>query len=178
MAASNFLVCLEVTLQLEGGYSNNPHDPGGDTNYGITQRVFNAWHSLRGEPPVNVRYITQDEVRGIYRDQYWNHVRGDDLPPGVDLVVFDEGVNSGPVKSIRDLQRCLGVSSDGQFGVITLRATKAAAPATLIDKVCDWRLSWLHRLRSWKYFGRGWTRRVEKIRQEAKKMALQRSATA
>lgn len=174
MAQGNFENCLAVTLQEEGGYVNNPHDPGGATNYGITQRTFNAWKSLRGEAPVNVRYIEKSEVEDIYRLQYWQHVRGDELPVGVDLVVFDEGVNGGPRKSIKDLQRCLGrgLVIDGVFGLHTLRAVRSVNNTSdLITRICDWRLSWLHKLNGWRYFGKGWTNRVEEVRRRGLEMA-------
>lgn len=168
---TNFSTALALVLQSEGGYVNNPHDPGGATNKGITQRVYDAYRKFLGQPIGSVKFIGGEEVSSIYRRQYWDAVRGGDLPAGVDYAVFDEAVNSGPVKAITDLQRALGVAADGQLGLVTLTALRSAGGRTVINKVCDLRLGFLRKLTTWRYFGAGWTNRVAAVRAAALRMA-------
>jgi len=165
---------LPLILKSEGGFVNNPHDPGGATNYGITQRVYDAFRKTSGQSgrPVSVRYISSTDVALIYRQQYWNAVRGDETPTGIDYCLFDEAVNSGPVKSIIDLQTALKVKADGQFGMVTLGALLAVNDhAALINRICDLRLNWLHRIKTWRFFGKGWSNRIAFVRAGALKMA-------
>ena len=92
----------------EGGRVNHPKDPGGRTNQGITQRVYNAWSAKSSLPARDVYLIDDAEVAAIYRFQYWEVVHGDVLPEGVGYVLFDGAVNSGPKQAIKWLQRALG----------------------------------------------------------------------
>jgi lysozyme family protein len=167
MAASNFDRCLANVFAREGGYSDNPLDPGGATNMGITQAVFAAWWRTHSSAPMSVKAMPRSVAADIYRDQYWTAIRGDDLPKGIDDVTFDEAVNSGPVRAAKDLQHVLGVAEDGHIGFVTLSAAASADPRRVINEICDYRLSWLRRLRGWKTFGRGWTNRVEITRKQA-----------
>jgi len=155
----------------EGGYSNHPKDPGGATMKGVTQRTYNADRDRRKLPRRDVREITDAEVERIYRGQYWNTVRADDLPPGVAYVVFDAAVNSGPGKAARWLQECAGVGADGVVGSETIVATRAADPIRLIDDYCDKRLAFMKRLKIWSEFKGGWQRRVEEVRAQGKAWA-------
>lgn len=167
---NNFAPSLALVLQSEGGFVNNPHDPGGATNFGVTQRVFDAYRRYMNQPTTSVKFITQAEVSSIYRRQYWDAIRGDDLPPGMDYAVFDEAVNSGPVKAIGDLQKAVGVKADGQFGMVTLMAVRNSSPKATIGILCDLRLGFLRRLTRWKYFGEGWSNRVASVRAAALRM--------
>lgn len=171
MAAENFDRALQLVLASEGGYVDDPRDPGGPTNRGVTQGVYDAWRRLKGLPPRGVRYAAPREISDIYRRQYWAAVRGDDLPAGVDYAVFDEAVNSGPVRAIRDLQAALGVTADGHLGIVTLGAATRAGAAAVVQRLCDRRLSLLRRLRGWSVFGRGWANRVADVRANALKLA-------
>src|SRR4051794_6510465 len=112
MARANFDACLAFVLEEEGGYSDMPGDPGGATNMGIARATLAAW---RGAPVSkdDVLSLERDEAVAIYKTLYWNAVGGDDLPPGLDLALFDDAVNSGPRQASRDLQRALGVAVDG-----------------------------------------------------------------
>ena len=112
---ANFPKALPRILVYEGGKVDDPRDPGGRTNKGITQTTFNAWCREQGLPQVDVYTITNDEVASIYKYKFWDVVRGDDLPCGLDLVVFDGAVNSGPGQSGKWLQRALGLSDQRLF---------------------------------------------------------------
>lgn len=172
MVAINFPSALTRVLRSEGGYVDNPHDPGGATNLGVTQRVFDAWRRSRGQAVAGVRALTSEEAGLIYRAQYWAAVRGDDLLAGLDYCLFDEGVNSGPGVSVKDLQTALGLRPDGHLGLVTLGAVAATKDlVALVNRICDLRLSWLHRLRTWRWFGTGWRSRVEFVRVGALAMA-------
>jgi len=160
----NFAAALKTVLGFEGGYVNNPKDPGGKTNMGITQRVYTAWRQARGLPAQEVRQISSGEVATIYRNEYANPVRFDDLPSGVDLIVFDGAVNSGVSRSSKWLQKAVRVTQDGQVGPLTLSVVSARAPSTVINAIADMRLSFLQGLRTWSTFRRGWKSRVAQVR--------------
>ncbi len=169
---ANFDKCMPVVLRYEGGFSNHPRDPGGVTLEGIIQRVYDGYRDRMGKPR---RALTQfmrgtaewmAERNAIYRSQYWNAIRGDELPAGVDLAVFDGAVNSGPFQSIKWLQRALGnVEVDGQLGEATLAAL-AAHPDhdRLIADMESRRLGMLKTLTTWRDFGRGWSARVSNVK--------------
>lgn len=176
MASENYDACYKYTLKFEGGYVNHPKDPGGATNKGIIQRVYDGYRRRRGMDTRSVRYIDDHEVREIYRTQYWNAVRGDDLPKGVDLAVWDYGVNSGPSRAIKAMQAILGVRVDGAIGEATLAAVEVCDSADLVNKLCDQRLAFVKRLTIWKTFGKGWSRRISEVRRIGVAMAEKRSA--
>jgi len=151
----------------EGGYSNHPADPGGATMKGVTQRTYNAYRKRRGQLVRGVREITDYEVEAIYRGQYWNAVRADDLPEGVAYCVFDAAVNSGPGQAARWLQKVVGVKVDGIIGNETVSAVRAAPAREVINAYCDMRLAFMKRLRHWDTFKNGWTRRVAEVREQS-----------
>lgn len=156
----NYPIISKWREAYEGGFVDHPEDPGGATNYGVTQRVYDNFRDSHGVERRSVRYITDTEVDEIYRQQYWNPILGDQLPSGVDLAVHDYAVNSGVPKAVKDLQRILGVTVDGHLGIITLAESKKRDPKQLITQLCQARMAFLKRLKHWKHFGRGWTRRV------------------
>ena len=177
MSAANFLACFNETESFEGGYSNNPHDPGGATLKGVTQAAYDEWRAGRRLPAQPVIRASDAEIQAIYREQYWNPVRGDDLFAGLDLVMVDYGWGSGPVTAIRHLQKVLGVGVDGQFGLETLGAIRpfaGARGAALINRLCDDRTAFFRSLATWVYFGRGWTVRLNGVR--AKALAMNAAA--
>lgn len=172
----NFECCLKNVLAKEGGWSNNPNDPGGATMKGVTQRVYDSWRRRKGLPLASVRGISDGEVAEIYKTQYWDAVRGDEVPRGIDNCLFDEAVNSGPIRSVMDLQAVLGVSIDGHFGILTMgalqqQAAQSGGSARIINAICDRRLSWLRRLTIWRWFGKGLASRVASVRAESLVMA-------
>ena len=100
---SNFNKCLEIVLHHEGGYVNHPKDPGGMTNMGVTKRVYEEWvgYSVSENTMQNLK---EEDVAPIYKNNYWDRVKGDQLPNGLDLVVFDFGVNAGTGRAAKYLQ--------------------------------------------------------------------------
>lgn len=166
----NFTKSLGFVLKSEGGFSNDPRDPGGATNQGITQVVYDDWRRARGLPPRSVKLLDFPETKAIYKGRYWDTVKGDDLPSGVDYCVFDFAVNSGPVRAARYLQRAAGVADDGLIGPISLGAISARDAKHLIDKICDGRLEYLESLPTFDHFGHGWINRVAAVRAQAEAM--------
>ena len=170
MTVSNFKNALRFTLKYEGGYVDHPADPGGATNLGITHRTLAAFRG-RSVTKADVRALTHDEAAKIYKLRYWDKIEGDALPLGVDLAVFDYAVNSGPAKAAKALQKIVGVTADGVIGMDTLDAAKARDPSELINAICDERLAFVKRLKTWRAFGKGWSSRIAAVRKTALKMA-------
>jgi lysozyme family protein len=160
---ANFDRCLAEVLKHEGGWADHPKDPGGATMKGITIGTYAQWKG-RKVTKAELRAITDDEVATIYRRKYWNVVRGDDLPAGLDLVAFDAAVNSGPARGARWLQQALGVNADGKVGPVTINAATGAYEPAVIERAIGFRLAFLRNLKTWGTFGRGWQRRVDSVR--------------
>jgi len=161
-----FDLCIEQILTHEGGFVNHPRDPGGATNMGITLRTLRAWRD-EDLTEDDVRNLKRDEAKDIYRSLYWNLMKCDDLPKGVDLMVFDFGVNAGPRASIQILQRAAGAEADGSIGPLTLRAVRSTEPKALIDALARMRVDFYRKLTTFETFGRGWEKRVDEIRKQA-----------
>ena len=159
---ANFESALQAVLHHEGGFVNHPDDPGGMTNLGVTKL---AWEMWTGHPvdERTMRSLTPERVAPMYKAKYWNKIKGDDLPTGVDYAVFDAAVNSGPGRAAKWLQGCVGVEQDGGIGPKTLLAVAAADPAQLIEDYAKRRLSFLMDLPHWGTFGKGWSRRVAAV---------------
>jgi len=162
---ANFLCALSCTLKEEGGWSDESHDPGHATMKGITLATFREYHP--GASKDDLRHISDADVQRIYHDGYWKPVRADDLPNGVDLAAFDFAVNSGRSRAAKYLQRIAGVIPDGVIGPITLAAVNAMDAKTAVNLLCDRRLEFLKGLPTWKFFGKGWSSRVSRIREAA-----------
>lgn len=155
-----FAACMKIELQFEGGFVNDPADSGGATNFGITQRVYDAYRRTLKSSTQSVRYIQAAEYMDIYHAQYWDAIRGDQLYAGLDLMMIDDAINSGPVKAIKDLQRALGVAADGQFGLHTLDALSGVKDkAGLIRSIYAIRVSFWRSLSNFWRFGAGWLNR-------------------
>jgi lysozyme family protein len=167
----NFKRALSAVLKHEGGFVDHPKDPGGATNKGITIATFRRFVNPGGTV-ADLKAITHAQVDTVYRRQYWDAIRGNELPDGVDFAVFDFAVNSGPGRAIKYLQAVVGVTQDGVIGPATIQAVKAKLPATVIHDICNARLAFLKRLKTWETFKRGWERRVR----EVKSLALIMSA--
>lgn len=151
----------------EGGYVNHKNDPGGPTNHGITKRVLEQWRGKKVSI-AQMKALTKKEAEDILKARYWDLVKGDLLPSGLDYAVADYGVNSGPGKAIKDLQRSindmgLGIKVDSVIGPETMGAINKFDEQQikeLIQLYCERRMRFLRSLKTFKTFGRGWTKRV------------------
>lgn len=159
----NFKVSLKEVLKQEGGWSDHPSDPGGATMKGVTLATFRSFVNPKGTKS-DLKKITDAQLETVYRRQYWDKVHGAELTDGVDFAVFDYAVNSGPVRAVKDLQKVVGVSQDGKVGPKTIAGIKAMGARNVINKLCDVRLAFLKRLKTWPTFGKGWSRRVSNVR--------------
>lgn len=165
----NFDAALKAILHHEGGFVNHPADPGGMTNLGVTKTVWEEWV---GHPvdEKQMRALTPELVAPLYKKKYWDKIKGDDLPDGVDYAVFDAAVNSGPGRAAKWLQGCVGVEQDGGIGPKTLAAVAAFDPKELVEDYAKRRLSFLMDLPHWGTFGKGWSRRVAEVQNTASSM--------
>tara|TARA_E500000318_G_scaffold60940_1_gene56523 strand:+ start:8080 stop:8814 length:735 start_codon:yes stop_codon:yes gene_type:complete len=182
---SRFEQCLDITLKHEGGWSDDPNDPGGATMRGITLKTYRDWVARNplatpgGVLPSksDLRDIPRGHLRVIYRGGYWDAIQADKMPPGVDLVMFDFAVNSGPVRAVIELQRFLGsilpghLADDGIMGPRTLEAMDDSKPYHTVLGICGCRLQFCKKLKNWPHHGAGWTNRIKDIRKTALAMA-------
>lgn len=158
----NYAQALKQVLKYEGGKVDNPKDPGGRTAYGVTQDTYNAWRKKQGLPNADVFTISQSEVASIYKYEYWDAIRGDDLPSGVDFAVFDYAINSGVSKAAKTLQSVVGVTQDGQIGPQTIQAAKTYVAMAVTNK----RLAFMQSLSIWSTFGKGWSARIADVKNQ------------
>lgn len=164
---------LAHIAEFEGGFVDHPADPGGATNLGITLDTYR--HLLNPHGTVeDLQRLTWSEVAPIYERAYWQTVRGDELPAGVDLVVVDMAVNAGPTRAVKLLQRSVGTAQDGLIGPITLAAVRRQPPAALVRAYTSTRLHYYRSLKHWPTFGRGWTRRARTAETRALALAAAR----
>jgi lysozyme family protein len=154
--------CLAFILKEEGGYVNHPEDPGGITNLGVTKTSWERWVG-KTVTEADMRKLTPDLVKPLYKWRYWDRVRGDELPVGVDLALMDFAVNSGPSAAIRCLQVVLQVEVDGIFGPDTMAALWKEDPNMTIARLCDAREDFLRSLPHFATFGRGWMNRLARV---------------
>jgi len=163
----NFEVCLKHLLVHEGGFVNHPKDPGGMTNLGVTAKVWSEWVGHDVNEKI-MRELTPASVAPLYKRKYWDAVRADELLSGVDYCVFDCAVNSGPGRAIKFLQSCVGATPDGGFGPATMAAVNKVQDAKkLIEDYSNERLEFLMSLPTFDTFGKGWSRRVKEVKDEA-----------
>lgn len=147
----------------EQGFVDNPKDPGGATNFGVTIKTLSAARG-RSASVEDVRNLTKSEARLILSNSYYRPVRFAELPSGLDHAVADFAVNSGPARAVKELQRVLGVTADAIVGPKTIRAAQAVNDIEgLIERYCIARLAFVKGLKTFKTFGRGWTRRITGI---------------
>jgi len=166
---ANFEPALQAVLHHEGGFVNHPDDPGGMTNLGVTKAVWSAWVGHEVDEKA-MRALTPERVALLYKAKYWDKIKGDDLPDGVDYAVFDAAVNSGPGRAAKWLQACVGVEQDGGIGPKTLAAVAKFDPKVLVEDYAKRRLSFLMDLPHWGTFGKGWSRRVADVQTTASSM--------
>ena len=151
----NFDDAVKRVLMHEGGYSDHAADPGGKTMFGITEAVARRV-GYRGD----MRELPIELAKRIYREDYWEEVRADELPPEVRYIMFDAAVNSGPRQAVVWLQQALGVYVDGVLGPITVARANQVDPEHLRRSCLAQRLRFMTNLNTWPSFGRGWARRI------------------
>ena len=162
----NFDKCLKMLLKHEGGFVNHPKDPGGMTNLGVTKAVYDKWIG-RASTEAEMRALTPKDVAPIYKKNYWDKVRGDDLPSGADWACFDWAVNSGSGRPAKALQRIVGATQDGAIGPQTLKMVASQDPKMIVEKMYDQRQAFYENLKTFETFGRGWTRRNKETKETA-----------
>lgn len=176
----NFDRSLKTILRYEGGYSNHKRDPGGVTLEGVIQRVYDGYRDRVGKPRRALSRSMLDtpewivERNAIYRAQYWDVIRGDQLPAGIDVVMLDGAANSGPYQCAKWLQRSLRMNDvDGHIGEATLAAVHAHPDHdALIADMLSRRLGMLQRLSTWADFGKGWSARIANVKQIGQAWAM------
>jgi len=164
----NFQDCLDLVLKSEGGWVHHESDPGGETNLGVTKRV---WEEYVGHPVETLKNLTKDLVAPLYEQKYWRPCYGEVLPQGLDFVVFSMGINAGPGRSVKLLQSAIGCVPDGVIGPKTRELISSSNNATLINKFSEVRRDYYRSLKTFPIFGRGWLSRVDREEQEALQMA-------
>jgi len=151
----NFDEAFDRLIGHEGGYSDHPSDPGGRTMWGVTERVARS-HGFTGD----MRTLTRDEAKRIYRADYWEPIRAEELPQQVRFDVFDGAVNSGVKQSIKWLQAAAGATADGVIGPKTLAAVNAMTSDRVAKRYNGHRLRFMKDLKNWPSFSRGWAERI------------------
>ncbi len=149
----SFEKAINRLLGHEGGYVNNPDDPGGETNWGISKRSY---------PHLNMKELTREQAIALYYRDFWQVVHGDDLPEGIGYQLLDYAVNSGCGTALRALQRAVGVADDGHIGPVTILAINNTQPHDLVMNLLAERLEFMTRLSNWPNASRGWARRIAK----------------
>ena len=163
----NYDKCLKTILHHEGGYVNHPKDPGGETNLGVTKRVYQEHGGTK-----DMKDLLVEDVAPIYKKGYWDKMKCDDIPSGLDLCLFDFGVNAGPGRAAKFLQQMIGTTVDGGIGPNTLAKLeeyiRENGEHEAVNKYQEMRQKYYEQLSTFDTFGKGWTRRV----QETTKLAL------
>ena len=165
----NFDKCLEMLLSHEGGFVNHPEDPGGITNLGVTKKVYDEWTG-RESTEQEMRDLTPEDVAPIYKKNYWDRVKGDSLPSGLDWACFDWAVNSGSGRPAKAVQRAVGATQYGAIGPQTLGLIMEKDPEEIINYVYGVRQDFYKSLKTFETFGRGWTRRNKETLHQALEM--------
>ena len=169
MAASNWQKSFEQMLASEGGYVNHPSDPGGMTNLGVTKRVWEEWVG-RESNEKEMRSLTPEMVEPLYKRKFWDACKCDEMPSGIDYLVFDFAVNAGPGRSAKILQTAVGVTPDGGIGPMTLAAVNSFSEAELVEKFSQAKEDFYRSLNTFETFGKGWLNRVAAVKIKATSM--------
>jgi len=166
----NWDTCFAMVLKHEGGFVNHPKDPGGMTNLGVTRTNWELYldHDVT---EADMRALTPEMVKPFYKKNYWDRIRGDELPSGVDYAAYDLAVNSGTGRAAKYLQRIAGVTEDGVIGPQSLKAIQKCDAESAVDALCTMRLDFLKNLDTFDTFGKGWTIRVNDVMARATEMA-------
>ena len=157
--------CLKMLLHHEGGYINHPSDPGGETNLGVTKKVYQEWGGTK-----DMKDLTVEDVAPRYKKEYWDRCKCDDLESGVDWVVFDWAVNSGTGRSAKAIQKICGAAQDGAIGPKTLALINTQNTEYVIEEFGKIRQDFYESLKTFDTFGKGWTRRNKETTEKALEM--------
>ena len=157
-----FTESLQEVLREEGGFVNNPRDPGGMTNLGVTRRAYEAWLG-RSVSEAEMRSLTPAKVAPFYREMYWDKCRCDELPAGLSLLVFDCAVNQGVGAASRLLQTAAGSAADGVLGPKTMAIVKVQSPRDLVHELAFQRALRYMTTGGIEFFGKGWAKRLRTI---------------
>ena len=166
---SNWPQSFRLMLASEGGFSNHPSDPGGMTNLGVTKATWENWVG-RESDEAEMRGLTPEKVEPLYKKKYFDAVRGDELPMGLDYLMFDFAVNAGAGRAIKTLQTAVGVTPDGGFGPMTMAAVQAVNPVDLIERFSQAKEDFYRSLTTFATFGKGWLNRVADVKVKASAM--------
>jgi lysozyme family protein len=166
---SNWDNSFKLMLKSEGGFVNHPSDPGGMTNLGVTKATWENWVG-RESDEAEMRGLTPEKVEPLYKKKYWDAVRGDELPMGLDYLMFDFAVNAGAGRAIKTLQTAVGVTPDGGFGPMTMAAVQAVDPNELIERFSQAKEDFYRSLTTFATFGKGWLNRVADVKVKASAM--------
>jgi lysozyme family protein len=161
----NFDECLKMLLHHEGGYVNHPKDPGGETNLGVTKRVYEKWGGTK-----DMKDLTVEDVAPIYKKEYWDRCKCDDLEAGVDWAVFDWAVNSGTGRAAKAIQKICGATQDGAIGPKTLALIGTQNTQYVVEEFGKIRQQFYESLKTFDTFGKGWTRRNKETTEKALEM--------
>ena len=164
----NFHTCLAFVLQAEGGYTDDPADPGNWTGGVVGAGVLHGTKcgiSAAAYPMFDIRNLSQQQIETIYRQDFFAPVHGDELPFPLAMVAFDAAVNAGVRRSVMWLQQSAEVATDGVLGSVTLKALKGGNALSLANDALARRLDYCACLPNWKNFGLGWARRILKLAQ-------------
>jgi lysozyme family protein len=142
---------FEILIGHEGGYVNHPGDPGGETRFGISKRAY---------PALDIKALTLDHAKALYRRDYWIPAGCDRAPEPLRFDLLDMAVNSGVKAAIMTLQGALGVTRDGLIGPATLSALARHDPAAVQARFNGARLQMMTDLATWPTFGKGWAKRI------------------
>lgn len=166
----NWDQCFTLVLKHEGGFVNHPKDPGGMTNLGVTRTNWELYLN-RDVTEAEMRALTPEIVKPFYKKNYWDRIKGDELPSGVDYAAYDLAVNSGTGRAAKYLQQIAGVTVDGVIGPQSLKAIQKCDAEDVVDEICNMRMTFLKNLGTFDTFGKGWTIRVNDVKAKATEMA-------
>lgn len=161
--SEKFLYCLGKVYEVEGGYSDHPEDKGGKTKYGITEETLKAWEEFTGRVHLGIQHLSREQATEIYYDLYWEKIKGDQIPDGLNLMVFDHAVHAGPGVAIRHMQKAIGTLADGIIGPMTLGRLSYLDTKDFFLAVHDITVSRLAIAKKSPTFWLGWFNRIIKM---------------
>jgi lysozyme family protein len=174
---NNWDKSFDMVIAHEGGFTNDERDPGnklpdgrkGSTMLGCTQANWEKYigHTVTQD---DMKALKKEDVKPLYKRDYWDAVRGDDLPAGVDYAVFDFAINAGPAAARKMIQKALGVTADGSIGPATMKAIQDAEGKDLLEKFSHSKEAFYKSLSTFPTYGKGWLKRVADVQTSASTM--------